>query len=486
MPGGWTQESYRRAWDALGGSFEHCVSSVSGVDDPQAFCAWLHHESVGKWPSEKSQIIISREAFLKSLPCCAHKFDLGARVFVEINKSKFQSALEEILKSKGIDVFARPVVKSEPGLFILGREAVIEKDIPFKFMASVVKAEEDTENKKFYVIGVASDTATDREDEIVSEKAQKEMSEQIAQGDIRLMASHRAEWNDDLGRVIEAKVSDDGLMIKSEIDQTDALAMKLWQSLKSGKQLGMSIGGIIKKAFHKYDATLKKYIRVLDSLTLDHIAVTARPVNPRTWLSAMAKALDTEVEKAMGITVEEALKLLEQAIVEGSEEKTKSAREQLVTALKEQKIAAGKAEDVALNEATAEAEAKENEMKQAKAAASAASQKSTVTLEVTSEQADAVKSFLKDGDAIKAELDSAKAALKAATDDITKLKSDLATALATRKSATSAGAGGANPPGLDNMKALVEEIKKSEEYRRLPIGRRIAYLDSKIDEARKR
>ena len=37
-------------------SFDECVEQNQGkVDDPKAFCAWLEHQSTGKWPSEKVQ-----------------------------------------------------------------------------------------------------------------------------------------------------------------------------------------------------------------------------------------------------------------------------------------------------------------------------------------------------------------------------------------------------------------------------------------------
>src|SRR5262245_14070220 len=37
------------------GFFEHCIKDIapkSGVSDPEAFCAWLHNQVVGKWPGE--------------------------------------------------------------------------------------------------------------------------------------------------------------------------------------------------------------------------------------------------------------------------------------------------------------------------------------------------------------------------------------------------------------------------------------------------
>lgn len=36
------------------GFFTRCVDGISGVDDPEAFCAWLHQECIGAWPGEKA------------------------------------------------------------------------------------------------------------------------------------------------------------------------------------------------------------------------------------------------------------------------------------------------------------------------------------------------------------------------------------------------------------------------------------------------
>lgn len=38
------------------GFFTRCVDGISGIDDPEAFCAWLHHECVGTWPGERSLV----------------------------------------------------------------------------------------------------------------------------------------------------------------------------------------------------------------------------------------------------------------------------------------------------------------------------------------------------------------------------------------------------------------------------------------------
>ena len=42
-------------WDEWAGSFTRCVEQLTGkegIDNPEALCAWLHHEATGLWPAE--------------------------------------------------------------------------------------------------------------------------------------------------------------------------------------------------------------------------------------------------------------------------------------------------------------------------------------------------------------------------------------------------------------------------------------------------
>lgn len=57
LPKGWTTESVKKFWSSIGGSFTTCVEKLTGVaevDNPEAFCAWMHEQAEGKWPAESS------------------------------------------------------------------------------------------------------------------------------------------------------------------------------------------------------------------------------------------------------------------------------------------------------------------------------------------------------------------------------------------------------------------------------------------------
>ncbi len=53
-PRGWTKESFKSAFESLGGTFRSCVENISDeIDDPESFCAWLKYRATGKWPGTK-------------------------------------------------------------------------------------------------------------------------------------------------------------------------------------------------------------------------------------------------------------------------------------------------------------------------------------------------------------------------------------------------------------------------------------------------
>jgi len=53
-PRGWTRESFRKAFESMGGTFTDCVDRMKDVvDSPERFCAWLKYRATDKWPGTK-------------------------------------------------------------------------------------------------------------------------------------------------------------------------------------------------------------------------------------------------------------------------------------------------------------------------------------------------------------------------------------------------------------------------------------------------
>lgn len=58
-------------WSDWAGSYTKCVEVLSGKEDienPEALCAWLHHEAEGKWPAEESAVKAVRRVLAMQAP----------------------------------------------------------------------------------------------------------------------------------------------------------------------------------------------------------------------------------------------------------------------------------------------------------------------------------------------------------------------------------------------------------------------------------
>lgn len=357
----------------------------------------------------------------------------------------------------------------------------IDKSFQFDFVCDLLKSESEGEKK--FIIGIASDTRQDKQGEVISENALRTMKEQIQKGNVVLAPAHKSDWSEELGRVVDAEITKENeLKVKCELDMREPKAQKLWNALESGKQLGLSIGGDVKKSFLQFSKQLGKFVKVIEDVVLEHIAVTSRPANPRTWISAMAKSLDKEVTSIMSkMTVEQALAALEEAMQEKDEaEKTKkmtAAKSELIGALKEKKVAEGKAEDVAAKEAETEAAAEvEKRIKTTKDEEKKGDEKpELVSISVTKEQAERIKELLKSDDEKKvSEQEKTIKELKETVGTLVKTIETLKTAPIIRKSMTfksgeKDGEGG-------NLKKVLE----SEDYKKLSKSDQIRLMDEAV------
>lgn len=157
----------------------------------------------------------------------------------------------------------------------------------FKFLVPLAKAVE--EDGKLFVEGVASDTGLDMAGERISEKGQASMARWAQKGTVVLggEANHyMIAFDDDLGALVDGHVTDKGeFYLRSELDADNPRAVGLHTSLQKGKQLGLSVFGKITDFHDEND------VPVIDGVTLTRVMVTPSPMNPRTWLSDVAKSL---------------------------------------------------------------------------------------------------------------------------------------------------------------------------------------------------
>lgn len=163
----------------------------------------------------------------------------------------------------------------------------------FKFLVPVAKAQTDEEGKLF-VEGIASDTGLDLYKERISLTGQESMAAWARTGIVALggEANHfQIAFDDDLGYITDGRVLDSGeFYIRADLDQNNPRAIGLHKQLSGGKQLGLSVFGRVTES-HTEGQT-----PVIDGVVLERVMVTPMPVNPRTWLEAVAKSMTIEEE----------------------------------------------------------------------------------------------------------------------------------------------------------------------------------------------
>jgi HK97 family phage prohead protease len=159
------------------------------------------------------------------------------------------------------------------------------------FLLNVTALKSYEADGKFFVEGIASDSAIDLENERFSDSCIKQMEESIKKGNIPLRSDHSRSWRDKLGKLIDAQIVDKSkLKIKALVDDGMSAGKDLIHSIKSGEVLGLSVQGNVSRANFEFDNSLGKSITVYEDIELNEVSVTATPANPRTTLS-IAKSI---------------------------------------------------------------------------------------------------------------------------------------------------------------------------------------------------
>jgi hypothetical protein len=187
----------------------------------------------------------------------------------------------------------------------------------FKFYTNTLKTIK--EDNVRYIVGKASSTSIDRDDDRMSEAALHTMKA-TAEANLTIFTNHEYRVPDDLfGSCVEAKVnakkdaqpivvkSEDGeteiatfhpqeleVRIKVVSDEVNPKAGKLYKAIEEGVALGFSIGGEVKKIMKVLDETTQKVYNLIDSIDLYEISVVGIPANADAMNLAIAKSLDSK------------------------------------------------------------------------------------------------------------------------------------------------------------------------------------------------
>lgn len=166
-------------------------------------------------------------------------------------------------------------------------EGSVEKSHTFEFFiekATIAKSDSD-ETSEMIIEGVASTTNVDHDQERMSDSALKGMANIINEKSVPLRVEHQKGDDAIIGQVFQASIDERGkLMIKAKLVKDNATAKMLYDGLKSGAKLGLSVGGRVVRATRELAEGLGKYVKTFYDVMLDEVSVTPRPANFDAWL----------------------------------------------------------------------------------------------------------------------------------------------------------------------------------------------------------
>ncbi len=158
-------------------------------------------------------------------------------------------------------------------------------EFPFKFF--IEKAVPFDENDELIIEGIASTTNVDHDNERMSAEALKDMATIINEKSVPLRVEHSKDGSAVIGNVYKAWVDDrNQLHIRASLDKSHMVAPLLHSSMKQGAKMGLSVGGIVKRAQKEFVESVGKMVKTFYDVILNEVSVTPRPANYDSWLVA--------------------------------------------------------------------------------------------------------------------------------------------------------------------------------------------------------
>lgn len=210
----------------------------------------------------------------------------------------------------------------------------------FKLSLPITKSYEKEVDgeRKMYVAGLASGVGLDLDGERMADAAIEAFKKAVDVGlvlpngkwsYVPLRTGHQKEWHDALGWITKAEIDDErNLWIEAELDETSSIARDLFTKLTRGDrpgkplQLGLSVGGTIKKATREWDANLGRSIRIIEDVVLKEISVVGSPAYPPSYVEALTKSVNwdevpppqEEISKEYLMKLEQEVKKVEETV----------------------------------------------------------------------------------------------------------------------------------------------------------------------------
>lgn len=165
--------------------------------------------------------------------------------------------------------------------------------------------------KKVYVTGYISTGEIDLYNDLVTPSAMKSMLRQIMESTITIDYDHEAFRENEtilpVGKIVTAKVDENGLWVKAELNKYSPKFKDLWGSIKEGFVNAFSIAFQPLKTVEKEIGDVK--VRLIEDLKLLNVALTGIPVNKGAVLT------DYGMKAVMLKAIQESEQIGEQVVV---------------------------------------------------------------------------------------------------------------------------------------------------------------------------
>jgi len=171
----------------------------------------------------------------------------------------------------------------------------------FKIFAPMLKASMGPDGK-MRLHGIASSTVKDRHGDTMNPSALSDM-ENAANNNLTIFLNHEYRVPEDVAGSVERAIirshpqdsSIHDLALDIIVNQSNERAVKAWEAINGGTQLGLSIGAMIPENGAVRDRKTGSYeINHVDLLETSLVGV---PANPRSWVEYAVKALNGGVTK---------------------------------------------------------------------------------------------------------------------------------------------------------------------------------------------
>lgn len=177
---------------------------------------------------------------------------------------------------------------------IIKLEAVGE--FPFTFY--IEKAVPMDEGDEMILEGIASTTNIDHDKERMSKEALNAMESAINKDGVPLRVEHQKDELAIIGKVYKAWLDErNNLHIRARLDKSHPVSPILYDSMKKGVKMGLSVGGIVKRAVKEFSESFGGMVKTFYDVALQEVSVTPRPANYDSWLVAKSIASDANDAK---------------------------------------------------------------------------------------------------------------------------------------------------------------------------------------------